>query len=314
MIKSHSSHSSLLEEASSVKTSPQRLQQLLQDDPSLGAVIASNPSASFQSLDQLALHFPAEVLTNPLLPLRSLEAKGAYGDFSLPALICLCLVSDTRRDNILLEETKIRIQAALDRLQGQEILLECDWLYSRDFTLLPEDCDGIINGPLDFTIEVRANMYAKGEVIMRDVPYLEELGLDISRSQIDLFSDFMRAVAAGEIRDYINEEYLTREDGGGADVELKVAELPVGLSVDGRYICSDDDGCILEVYYNFDGGDTPPVYEDGMLTVPVDFEDEVNHRYQFAMGELGDLVDLKSKCTALPSNWHQQLAKLLLQG
>ena len=46
--------STLLEEASSVDTSPQRLHELLEADPSLGPVIASNPSASIQLLDRAA--------------------------------------------------------------------------------------------------------------------------------------------------------------------------------------------------------------------------------------------------------------------
>lgn len=310
---SHPDHDSseLLQEAHSVDTSAQRLQALFRVDPALGATIASNPSASIQLLNQLALHYPAEVLANPVLLLRSLEVGGVYGEFSLPALICLSIVCDPQKDQSLLEETKQRIQFALNQLQGQDTSLECDWLYARDFTLLPEDCDDAIDVPLDFSMEVRANMFAKGEVLMDGVPCLEDFDPGLSGSQIGLLADFLRAVAAGEIRDYINEEYLIREDGGGADVDLKAAVLPVGFSLDGMHLCRDDE-YILEFCYNFSGGDSALVYEDGILTVPVEYEDEVNHRYNLAMGELSDLAIIESECSSLPSDWYRRLAALLL--
>jgi hypothetical protein len=72
MNQHHTSHSSLLREASSVDTSTERLEELFRADPSLGTVIALNPSASIQLLDQLALHCPAEVFANPLLLLYTL--------------------------------------------------------------------------------------------------------------------------------------------------------------------------------------------------------------------------------------------------
>ena len=59
-----------LQEALSVDTSPERLQELFQVDPTLGPVIASNPSTSLQLLDQLALHFPVEVLATNQLSTR----------------------------------------------------------------------------------------------------------------------------------------------------------------------------------------------------------------------------------------------------
>ncbi len=126
MINSHSSQSTLLEEASSVKTSPQRLQQLLQADPSLGAVIASNPSASIQLLDQLALHYPVEVRANPLIALRAMEVGGAYRGFSLRSLVCLCLACESIRDRGLLNELKRRMAEAFDELRKQEfVTLSC---------------------------------------------------------------------------------------------------------------------------------------------------------------------------------------------
>ena len=312
MTQLHPSHSSLLQEASSVDTSAERLQELFRVDSSLGPVIALNPSASIQLLDQLALHYPAEVLANSLLLIRTLEAGGAYRDFSLGALISLSLACDLPPDASLLAETWRRIKAGLEELQGQEYAsLECDWLYSRNFTLLPEDCGGVIEKPLEFALEVRANMYANGAVSIYGIPCLDNVDSGTSKSQRSLLAEFFRAVATGEIRDYINEDDLTREDGGSADVDLKVAELPAGLSLDGMYLCRDDE-YILEVYYDFSGGDSPIVCDNGIVTVPVEFWDEVNHRYQIAIGELSDVVGLESKCPVLSSDWHERLAVLLI--
>lgn len=313
MSQFHSSRSLLLLEASSVTTSPQRLQALFRVDPALGPTIASNPSASIQLLNQLALHHPAEVLANPLLLLRSMESGGAYGEFSLPALICLSLVSDSQRDNSLLAETKRRIQSALDQLEGQEVSLECDWLYTRNFTLLPEDCDGVIDTPLDFFMEVRANMYAKCEASMHDLPCLEDFESGLSRSQIGLLADFLGTVEACELRDYIEDSNMTREDGGWADVNLKIEDPPVGYSLEGTHLRRGDE-YILEFSHDFSGADSDPEYDDGILTVPVEFEDEVNHRYEFSTGELGELVDLRSNCPALPNDWCQRLAELLISA
>ena len=138
MTEPHSSRSSLLQEASSAKTSPQRLHQLLQADQSLGPVIASNPSASIKLLDQLALYCPAEVLANPFIALRAVEAGGAYVGFSLRSLVCLCLTCDCIRDNSLLNELKRRMGEAFDQLRRREsVNLSCVWLFQRTFLLQP---------------------------------------------------------------------------------------------------------------------------------------------------------------------------------
>jgi hypothetical protein len=313
MTKPDPTSSSLQQEASSVTTSPQRLQALFRVDPALGPTIASNPSASIHLLNQLALHHPTEVLANPLLLLRSMESGGAYGEFSLPALICLSLASGPQRDRSLLVETKRRIQSALDQLYGQEVSVECDWLYARDFTLLPEDCDGIIDVPLDFAMEVRANMYAKSGPSFHDLPCLEDFDSTILATRIGLLADFLRAIEVGDLSDYINEEFLIREDGGSADVDLKSDDLPVEYSLEGMHLCRDDE-YILEFCHDFGGRDSAPYYDDGILTVPVEFEDEVNHRYQFSMGELGDLSGLKGKCPALPPDWCKRLAELIISA
>jgi hypothetical protein len=230
----------------------------------------------------------------------------------LGALVSLSLACDVPPDTSLFGETRRRIKASLEELQGQEYAtLECDWLYSRDFTLLPEDCDGVIGTPLELSLEVRANMYANGTISTSEIPCLDNVDSGTSKSQRSLLADFFRAVATSEIRDYINEDDLIREDGGGVDIDLKAAELPVGLSLDGIYLCRDNE-CILEVCYNFSGGDSPVIYGNGIVTVPVEFEDEVNHRYQIAIGELSDLVCIESRCPVLSSDWCERLAALLV--
>lgn len=70
--------SDLLQEASSVNTSAKALQEMFRDYPSLGPLIASNPSATIHLLNQLALECPMEVLANPVLQLRDLETGGAF--------------------------------------------------------------------------------------------------------------------------------------------------------------------------------------------------------------------------------------------
>lgn len=146
MSQTSSFGSTLLAAASSVDTSPQRLQELFKADPSLGVVIATNPSASIQLLDQLASQFPAEVLANPALQLLSLEAERVYGAFSLRSLVCLSLSSELKQETQLLEETKRRMHKALDRLRSQEMVgLSCVWLWRRAFTLRPQDCDSLID-------------------------------------------------------------------------------------------------------------------------------------------------------------------------
>jgi hypothetical protein len=312
MTTSDPTSSQLLQEARSVDTCAERLQELNRADPALGPQIASNPSAPIELLDQLALQCPTEVLANPVLQLRALETGGAYGELSLRSMVCLCLASNPKRDADLLRETRRRIQSSIEELRAQDYAsLDCDWLYARHFTLLPEDCDGVIEKPLGFFLEVRANMYAKGTISLYDIPGLDDAGLGRPVSQRTSLVEFMRAVVAGEIRDYINEEYLSREDGGSTDVTLSAEELPAGYSLDHNTLYKDDES-ILSIYHDFSGGDSPVVYGDGYLTVPVEFQDEVNHCIEIAMGELGDLTGLESKCPFLPADWHLRLAALLI--
>ena len=110
--------SELQEEARSAVTSAARLEVLLRQDPALAPIIAVNPSASWKLLDRLALKHPVEILANPLLTLRVLEAERAYREFSLPALVSLCLVSEQPLHSDLLNETRERLFANIKKFEG----------------------------------------------------------------------------------------------------------------------------------------------------------------------------------------------------
>ena len=83
MARRNHSKADLLEEAGSATTSAARLQALIKKEPTLGGIIASNPSASWKLLDQLALEYPAEVLAIPCF--CCLLLKGAIHIVSFPS-------------------------------------------------------------------------------------------------------------------------------------------------------------------------------------------------------------------------------------
>jgi hypothetical protein len=302
-----------LQEALSVDTSPERLEELFQVDPTLGPLIASNPSTSLQLLDQLAVHFPVEVLAN-----RSV----IYSYLSLRSLVCLCLVCDMRRDACLSNEILRRIHAGIDELQTQEYAtLECDWLYNRIFTLLPTDCEALIDEPIEFRFDVFANMQSEGPILVSGLPDFRDDDSGFPGTQKESLADFLQIIGSCKLRAYINDQELVREDGGFPDIDLQAVALPKGLSLDGTTLSrsaekedegGDDGEPILEFFHSYGGCNSSIVYEDGVVTVPVEFVDEVNHHYSLAMGELGDLAGIESKCPSLPADWHQRLAALLI--
>ena len=304
----------LLDEARSVDTSAARLLDLVQFDPSLGPIIASNPSASWKLLDQLALKHPAEVLGNPLLLLLDLEAVGTYRELSLPALVVLCLACESKQYASLFEETWLRIRSGLDELRKQEeASLSCDWVYQRTFTLQPDDCDSLIDKPLDFTLEVRACMESRGHISVDGIPDLSDRGPDLSNPLREELFKILQSISSGDIGDYINDEDLVRDDGCGSDYRLKAVGLLDNLSIEGTSLYRGED-CILEFEYNLDGDCSPILYADGIITVPVEFTDEENREYEISMGELGALTALaqRKRTDCLPSDWPSRLAALLI--
>lgn len=326
MTKPDPTSSQHLQEARSVGSSAERLHELYQADPALGPVIASNPSAPIELLDQLALQCPSEVLANPVLQLRALETCGAYRELSLQSLVCLCLACDPQRNADLLEEARRRIHAGIDELQMQDYAtLECNWLFNRDFTLFPTDCNMLISEPVRLTITVLANVHSEGPITVTGLPNCRDMEPGLPGTATQSLAEFLQAISSGELRTYINDDELVREDGGVPDIDLRAEALPEGLLLDGTTLFrsakqedsedeeEEDDEPILEFSYSYYGRcDSPIVYEGGVLTVPVEFVDEVNHHYHLAMGELGDLAGMESKCPSLPADWHIRLAALLI--
>ena len=306
------SHLLFLREASSVDTSANRLQELYQTDPSLGSVIASNPSASIRLLDQLALQHPAEVLANPLLPLRPLEDGGAYRPFSLPALVSLCMAWTPGRDAELLQETKTRMAFGLDELANQEeASLSCEWVYWRSFKLDPEDCDCLIKHTLRLTMEVRSGMEARGAVSVDGIPNLSGCDPEFSDCSRGDLTAFLQALSSGNLHEYINDNELIRADGSCRDVRLDGEKLPDGFFISETALCKEGEE-VLDFDYNLNGESLPVQFADGVVTVPLEFIDEENHDYQIAMGELVGLKSTALKTDCLPSDWPSRLAALLI--
>jgi len=318
MAKCNHSKADLLEEARSVDTSAARLQALVNKEPTLGGIIASNPSASIQLLDHLALQHPAEVLANPLLPLRVLEDGRAYSEFSLPALVSLCMAWTPGRDEELLQETKTRIAAGLEELANQEeASLSCEWVYWRSFKLDPEDCDCLINHSLRLTMEVRAGMVSEGPVSVHGIPNLSTCGPELSDCSRGDLTAFLQALSSGNLHNYIDDDELIREDCGFRDVRLDGEKLPDSLSIDGTSLYKyndeeEDDEEVLVFRYDLFCGSYPIKFADGVVIVPVEFIDEDNHDYQMAMGELVALKPLGQKTDCPPSDWPSRLAALLI--
>lgn len=310
MINSHSSHSSLLEEASSVKTSPQRLQHLLQADPSLGAVIATNPSASIQLLDQLALHYPVEVLANPFAALRAVEAAGAYTGFSLRSLVCLCVACEATMDNSLLNELKRRMTEAFDRLRRQEsITLSCVWLFQRTFILQPSDCNGLIDEKLELSLECRAFVDGEAGDISNAIPPLACDGTGLADDQRARLASFLKAIDSGKLNPFIDSQIDSdgdREHKGDSRTSLAMHNTPSNYSIDGSLLCKDNEP-ILEFHaliHEFDSIS----YKDGAVWVAVGEHEEVDRDYYLSLGELEQLHALVDQSGHIPDDWHSRLA------
>lgn len=312
MTKPNHSKANLLDEAKQVTTSEHRLQELYQADQSLGSVIASNPSASILLLDQLALKHPAEVLANPLLPLRVLEEGGAYRPFSLPALVSLCMAWTPGRDAELLQETKTRMASGLEELANQgEASLSCEWVYWRSFKLDPDDCDCVIKHSLRLTMEVRSGMESRGPVSVHGIPNLSACDPEFSDASRGDLTAFLQALSSGNLHEYINDNELSRDDGCCRDVRLDCDKLPANLSISGTSLYKEGEE-VLNFDYNLNGENHPIEFADGVVTVPLEFIDEENHDYQIAMGELVGLKSTALKLDCLPSDWPSRLAALLI--
>lgn len=314
MTQPHPSHSSLLQEASSVDTSAERLEELYRVDPSLGSVIALNPSASIQLLDQLALHCPAEVLANPLIQLRALEAGGAYGGFSLRSLACLCLAWDSKREAQLLDETKRRMQKALDQLRRQEwVGLSCIWLFQRIFKLQPCDCDGLIDHELDLFLEYRAFVDGDTGDIRSAIPQLacDDPGLvDNQRAQL---AAFLRAIDTETLNAYIDSQIDPdgdREHKGDGEASLHILGAAGDYSADGFLLFKHNES-ILEFKALTNEFDLISC-NGGVAWIAVGEHEEVEREYHLSLGELQQLRALAEQSVHVPDDWHGRLSLLLV--
>lgn len=119
MVNIHPDTSALLQEALSVDTSMERLQDLYRADRLLGPAIASNPSAPWKLLNRLALKYPVQVLANPLLNLRGPEADSVWKQFKLASLVTLCLFSEQPQHQGLVKATSQRLFTGMQRLEGE---------------------------------------------------------------------------------------------------------------------------------------------------------------------------------------------------
>jgi hypothetical protein len=305
--------STLLEEAGSVDTSPQRLHELFEADPSLGSVIASNPSASIQLLDQLAVQFPAEVLANPALQLLSLEAERVYGAFSLRSLVCLSLSSELKQETQVLEETKRRMHEALDQLRSQEMVgLSCVWLWRRAFTLQPQDFDGLIDQELDLSLEHRAFVDGDMGDICSAIPQLACDDPNLVQSQIAEVASFLRAIDDGTLNSYVDSRVDPdgeREHKGDSDTLLSILGDNGRYSTEGSLLIKDQP--ILEFHALINEFNLIS-YKDGIVWVAAGEHEEIDREYHLSLGELQQLYALCEHSACIPEAWHHSLASLLI--
>jgi hypothetical protein len=309
-----STSSELLREASLLTSSSDRLNELYKLAPSLGSVIASNPSASIQLLDQLASQCPAEVLANPILQLRSLEASRVYGAFSLRSLVCLSLVCDSQTDTQLLDETKRRMHEALDQLHRQEwVGLSCIWFYQCTFTLQPDDCDGLIDHDLELSLEHRAFVDGDMGDICSAIPQLACDDPDLVQSQRAQVADFLKAIDNGTLNSYVDSQVDPdgdREHKGHSITLLTILGAAGRFSTEGSLLVKEGEP-ILEFHALINEFDSIG-YKDGVVWVAVGEHEESDREYQLSLGELQLLRALAEQSRHVPDGWHKRLALLLV--
>lgn len=302
--------SELLQEAHSVDTPAERLQELFRANPALGPVIACNPSASIRLLDELAIQFPADVLSNPVLQLRALETGGAYGEFSLHSLVCLCLACNPKRDADLLEETRRRVRAGLDELcRQEEASLTCIWQHQGAFTLRPRDCEYLIDCNIHFKVKSEAFLESRDVISLHGIPQMEVTALGSDASQRPMLSQLLRAIASNRFQDFIDDSEISRDHSGDVDFILDATDLPKEYELDGCHLCKDGEH-LLEFSYHVGDG---IYFENGYLLVGVGSIEEVDLKIDVPMGELIELVGYEpTPSEKRPSDWTRRLAKLLI--
>jgi hypothetical protein len=322
MTTSDPTSSQLLQEARSVDTCAERLQELNRSDPGLGPQIASNPSAPIELLDQLALQCPTEVLANPVLQFRDLETGGgAYGKFSLRSLVCLCLVCDPKRDAHLLAEMRRRIRTGLDELRGKEwIRLTCVWLYKRTFTLGPDDCDGLIDQPLELTLELRAYVDGYASDLSSAIPSLAETDTTPDHLRRSQLAKFLESIATGDLGQFIDsciDPDGEREHKGSTDILLRATNLPDHYSIKGNTLCKavgepeEHDAPLLAFDAEILEFDFVHC-QNGVVSVAVGEPEEIDREYDLPLGDLKPFELFVPHVVGLPLDWPARLSALLI--
>lgn len=291
MAKTHPDTSVLLREALSVDTSVDHLQDLYRADRSLGPAIASNPSAPWKLLNRLALKHPVQVLANPLLKLRGLETDSVWKQFKLASLVSLCLFSEQPQHQDLVKATGQRLFTGMQRLEGEHKgSISSVWVHRRDFTLRPDDCNQLIPVPLSFSLEVRTGMEGEGLICVGDLPCADFVEPLPDCSSRDALVAFLEALRSEKICDYIDDSDVARED-CCEDYVLRCSNLPREMALEDLSLCRHDDE-LFQFSWNYGGASEPLEFEEGFVTVPLEFVDEADLRYRINMGELRGLMGL----------------------
>ena len=289
-------------------------------------IIASNPNCDYSLLNNLALSCPRNVLSNPILGMADIEQGNGYSQFSLKSLVSLSMACNPEEHSGLLQEIKTRLVKCIGEFWIQEeASLTCVWLYRREFTLMPDDCGGLIQEPVELCIEHRGlGIEGEGPIsICGDFPDIHGHDkvrcIDARRRSL---VEFLDAIKRGEIGEYVDDGEITRDHHGDSATSLKLKSLPQGLFLDdcGLYSGSwdDEDGpqLICEFIADWNGSGDGPIKAKGtQLIIPVEWVGEFDVEYDIAMGELRELAGLtiNDPKTRLCIDWPSRLADLLLQ-
>lgn len=300
-------------EAASPQTAPERLIELYKESQLLWGLIASNPSAPISILDKLAINFPEEVLGNPSFSAIVVERDFSLKDLSLRSLVLLCLKGDQQEQNELRQELAWRLTRDFIELQKtDEASMSCVWTYQRYCTLQPDECENLIKTPMSFEVNARAHMEGEGPISLSTLPEIvdeaevQELEWDEEdrsgpqpKVQPEELEDFLRCLMSGSLRQWICDDDIIREDSYSTEIDIDASEIPEGLSFDGSAVYavseSGDEELLMELDVNYDGEHEPITFSDGYLTIPLEFVDEIEHKYELDLGELNELISFKPK-------------------
>jgi hypothetical protein len=161
-------------------------------------------------------------------------------------------------------------------------------------------------------MEVGSEMESRGPASVHGIPDLSACDPEFSDASRGDLTAFLQALSSGNLREYINDNELSPDDGYYRDVRLDGEKLPVSLSISGTALYKEGEG-VLDFDYNLNGESHPIEFADGLVTVPLEFIDEENRDHQIAaMGELIALKSTAQKTDCLPSDWPSRLAALLI--